>query len=229
MGNVKFDEAVAGLDADPAQWKDSLGLDPRLPSLVIGSTRGEKEEEFVRAALTELDQTHRDQYNFIWAPRHIESAPALAANVNAVRRSQGEKGSRMILDTFGELSQVYCVADIVIIGGGFDNLGGQNLIQPLAHGKPVIHGPHMQNFRIPTELAAQAGATLVADNPTALATHLREWLNYPDRRDEMGRRARDTVSDHVGASRRYAERIVAHLPELTAKSAVPSTKKKGRR
>lgn len=229
LGNVKFDEATAGLAADPTEWRTTLGLDATLPTIVIGSTRGDNEEAFVKEALLELDKTHRDQYNLIWAPRHIESAESLARSIQAGRRSLGDQGSRLVLDTFGELSQIYSVADIVVIGGGFDQLGGQNLIQPLAHGKPVIHGPHMQNFRVPADLAARAEATLLAENPAALATHLRELLTHSNRRVEMGDRARRMVAEHVGASRRYAERIVAQLPEREAPKPSNSHKKKGRR
>lgn len=229
LGNVKFDEASAGLEADPAHWRHALGLDDSLPTVVIGSTRGETEETFVQQALKELDQTHKDRYNLIWAPRHIESAERLARASGAGRRSLGEKGPRLILDTFGELSEIYSVADVVVIGGGFDTLGGQNLIQPLAHGKPVIHGPHMENFRVPADLAARASATMVAETPSALATHLRELLTNETRRKEMGERARTMVAEHVGASRRYAERIVANLPELSTPKPHTPNKKKGRR
>ena len=73
----------------------------------------------------------------------MPSTKRLAANAKAKfgesgRRSLGEKSNYTILDTYGELGKVYCAADVVVIGGGFDNQGGQNLIQPLAHGKPVI-------------------------------------------------------------------------------------------
>lgn len=229
LGNVKFDEATAGLEADPARWRHALGLDNSRPTVIIGSTRGEMEEAFVQDALMQLDQTHKDQYNLIWAPRHIESAENLARTAHAGRRSQGDQGPRLILDTFGELSEIYSVADVVVIGGAFDKLGGQNLIQPLAHGKPVIHGPHMENFRVPADLAARASATLVAESPSALATHLRELLTHETRRKEMGERARKVVAEHVGASRRYAERIVANLPEIKPVNGPTSSKKKGRR
>jgi 3-deoxy-D-manno-octulosonic-acid transferase len=229
LGNVKFDEATAGLEADPARWRQTLGLDDSRPTIIVGSTRGEMEETFVHQALLELDQTHHDQYNLIWAPRHIESSENLARTARAGRRSQGAQGPRLILDTFGELSEIYSVADVVVIGGAFDKLGGQNLIQPLAHGKPVIHGPHMENFRAPADLAARAAATLVADSPSALATHLRELLTNETRRKDMGERARKVVAEHIGASRRYAERIVVNLPELKSVNTPTSGKKKGRR
>jgi len=148
----------------------------------------------------------------VHAPRHLERVPFLMKSVEtrfgkASLRSKGEGGFYVILDTYGELSEVYSVADVVVIGGGFEALGGQNILQPLAHGKPVIHGPHMDNFREVSDAARAAGATLVARDADELASELEKLLNDPDECGRMGKAASDFVSMNVGASRRYAEAI----------------------
>jgi 3-deoxy-D-manno-octulosonic-acid transferase len=210
LGNSKFDQAAEGLSADRGRWQDELGLDHARLTLVIGSTRGAEEEDFV---LDALEKVGLDKLQVIHAPRHLETAPALAANVSrrfgaAAFRSKGESGPYLILDSYGELSQVYSVADIVIVGGGFSNLGGQNLIQPLAHGKPVIHGPHMQNFRDVVEAAQKVHATIECRTSDELAGAIAKLVASPELRQDMADRAHELVVGSLGASTRYAEAIV---------------------
>jgi 3-deoxy-D-manno-octulosonic-acid transferase len=179
--------------------------------VVIGSTRGEEEEALLFDALALVGF---DKVQVIHAPRHLERVNAIADQAMAKTggiafRSRGESGPYMVLDTYGELAQIYCVADVVIVGGGFSNLGGQNIMQPLAHGKPVIHGPYMQNFRDVAALAARAGATRVAANSRELATVLEELLDDATLRKQMGAAARELIAENVGASARYADAIAA--------------------
>lgn len=209
LGNCKFDQAVEGLDADPAEWRSKLGLAEGKPVLVIGSTRSEKEEALVLDAVAAIGA---GRLQVIHAPRHLERAEPLAAEVqrrfgSSARRSLGETGPYVILDTYGELNRVYSLADLVVIGGGFDDLGGQNLIQPLAVGKPVLHGPHMQNFRDSAEMAQSAGASLVCRTASELAESIRSLLEDDVRRQAMGKAAKDLVQANLGASERYAEAI----------------------
>jgi 3-deoxy-D-manno-octulosonic-acid transferase len=99
------------------------------------------------------------------------------------------------------------VADLVIVGGGFEDLGGQNIIQPLAHGKAVLHGPHMQNFRDVASMAAKAGATRVCATAEELAKAIEDLMADPGTRNEMGKQAKALVSRNLGASARYAKLI----------------------
>ncbi|MBS1723571.1 MAG: 3-deoxy-D-manno-octulosonic acid transferase [Armatimonadetes bacterium] len=229
FGNCKFDQAAEGLDADPEHWRSELGLSNDRPVVVIGSTRSEMEEDFVLQAIRGLDA------QVVWAPRHLERTGAIkslleGAGVSVRLRSQGSAppSQVVLLDTYGELSQVYSVADIVVIGGGFDDLGGQNLIQPLAHGKPVIHGPNMQNFKDVTEAADRAGAARCVRTPSELRTALETLLADKALRVRMGGLATDLVKVNLGASERYAEAIVrasghqSKGPELTPTSTTPA-------
>lgn len=212
-GNCKFDEAVGGLDADPSEWRSKLGIPDGAAVVVVGSTRGADEEELVVGAL--LDPRLETVY-VVHAPRHLERATDLAALVaskfgTVALRSKGESGKYLVLDTYGELASVYSVADVVVVGGGFGDYGGQNIIQPLAHGKPVLHGPHMQNFRDVSRLALEAGATRVCGDAASLADALVEVIGDAGLRSDMGARAQALVRANVGASVRYAEAVVAGL------------------
>lgn len=205
FGNCKFDQAVDGLDTDPAEWRALLGLPEGVPVVVIGSTRGEDEERFVVSALEPLAK----EVAIVWAPRHLERADAVAATMaqafgDTSRRSRAERGQYIVLDTYGELAKVYALADVVIIGGGFGDYGGQNLLQALAHGKPVLHGPHMANFRDVAKASLALGASREVVTPSELTSVLRELLQDRGRATQMGEAGRRFVEENAGASRRYA-------------------------
>ena len=207
MGNVKFDAAREAPTRGRAFWVSELGFDPARPIVVVGSTRGVDEEEFVLKA---LDLIGRETVQVVHAPRHIERAEAIAQKVpGATRRSRGERGVYTILDTYGELADVYGAADVAIVGGGFGEYGGQNILQPLAKGVPTLHGPHMGNFRDVARIAGKAGATRVCATSEELAQALRDLLANEPARREMGVRAAAMFEAHAGAADRYADAIVA--------------------
>jgi 3-deoxy-D-manno-octulosonic-acid transferase len=211
LGNTKFDEAAGASALDASGWRNELGLDDR-PVVVVGSTRSELEVLTVISAL----EPFAGQIQVVHAPRHLETAPEVADLAKNTPfsfgfRSKGEKADYIVLDTYGELGAVYSVADIVIVGGGFDTLGGQNIIQPLALGKPVLHGPNMFNFREVAAQSVEAGASRVCATHEELESALRELLGSAEKRAEMGRAASDLVKKNLGASARYAEVITESL------------------
>jgi 3-deoxy-D-manno-octulosonic-acid transferase len=212
-GNTKTDEAVSAIDTSTKNWREELGLLHDLPVVVVGSTRSELEEELVSQAVHELGP---ERIQLIWAPRHLERADAVVTRLQTTgwqvtKRSTRGAGNAIVLDTFGELSSIYSVADIAIIGGGFDRFGGQNLLQPLAHGIPVLHGPYMNNFREAAEAAQAAGATVLCEDAAQLSAALRRLLEEPATRMEMGTAARRVIEASRGASARYARAILAAL------------------
>lgn len=217
FGNTKFDEAAATPVMSPQEWRDQLGIPDGRQVVVVGSTRSEMEEELVVNSFFKLDNVV-----FIHAPRHIESAERIAGifakHVGATGRTVGfrskrQKADYIILDTFGELGSVYSVADVVVIGGGFDNLGGQNLIQPMAAGKPALHGPNMMNFRTVSEASVKAGASIVCPDEASLVAALTELLADPAKQQTMGEAGAALVAQNVGASKRYADAVLAALPK----------------
>lgn len=211
FGNCKYDQAVP--EQAERDWRTELKLPPGLPVLVIGSTRGEDEESFVLSALRTVGF---ERFACVHAPRHLERASALlgaarAAGADAVLRSEGEPGSYVILDTYGELAAIYAVADIAIVGGGFGSYGGQNPVQPMAHGKPVLFGPNMHNFAEVARQAIEAGAAIVCAEPHELGRQTRLLLADESMRASMGREGRRIVEANMGASHRYAAAVAEAL------------------
>lgn len=198
LGNVKFDTA---LPPDRAAQRRKFGFGEEDFVVVVGSTRGEGEEDLVLAALDGLGAKS------IVAPRHLERADALAAKRPMARWSRKETGPLVLLDTYGELADAYSAADVAVVGGGFLNLGGQNLIQALAAGVPVLHGPHMQNFRAAAEAAHAVGASRIVRDAAELREALEALRADSESRHRMGEAGRRLVAESAGAAVRYAEAI----------------------
>lgn len=119
-------------------------------------------------------------------------------------------------DTLGEMALYYGLADFALLGGSFEPLGGQNLIEAAACGCPVILGPHAFNFAEAAEQAVAAGAARrVSDMSQALAVAQR-WLDNPAQREAASRAALAFAAAHRGATERTAQAIEALWAQVSA-------------
>ncbi len=213
-GNTKFDQALESAHSDPEEWRRTLSLPPSAPVIVVGSTRTPEEERLVLSAYQQVVQQIPDTC-LVLAPRHLERVPEVenlftSAGFTVLRRSQlplpeGHYAQVVLVDTFGELASLYAVADVAVVGGAFAPLGGQNLFQPLAHGKPVFFGPHTHNFRDIAHLAKEAGVGFEVADAKALAEGILNLLCDPDKRTQIAKQARELVAHHQGATKRSVE------------------------
>lgn len=216
LGNSKYDQAADLVgEVDIQGWKNRLYIPENKTILVIGTTRSRREEKMILKVLQQLDLT---QLHIIHAPRHLEHVPEIVKDLENNQipyslRSQPTQGANYtLLDSFGELAQVYALADIVILGGSFeDQLVGANLMQPLALSKPLIHGSGMKDFAEASEMAHKAGATLIASSAEELKQFLEELLQSPEKRKDLSDRAFTFVQANRGASEQYAKRIIEAL------------------
>ncbi len=196
-GNLKFDSRpdAAQLAAGRA-WRAALGR----PVLLIASSR-EGEEALLLQALPE-----NENILVVVVPRHPRRFDEVAQWAQSRRTLQPSPAPahRVYLgDTMGEMAFYYGACDVAVIGGSFAPLGGQNLIEALAAGAPVIVGPSMFNFAEATRLALEAGAAL--QSPDA-ATAVREALKLIEdstRREAMGRAGKALCAEHRGATQRH--------------------------
>jgi 3-deoxy-D-manno-octulosonic-acid transferase len=214
VGSLKFDGAGNGAPA----------LSPRVtpegrPILIAGSTL-EPEEKILLSVLARLRGSFPDLYLVI-APRHPArfdevAELARASGLRVARRSQSEPSAReadvLVLDTLGELASLYAEADVVFVGGSLATWGGHNIIEPASHGKPVLFGPHMQNFADIARLFLDAEAALQVKDETSLESTLRELLLSPELRGALSRRALDIVSANRGAADRTVAELKAIVP-----------------
>ncbi len=127
--------------------------------------------------------------------------------------SNGQSVPVLLLDTLGELSAAWGLADIAFVGGSLTRRGGQNMIEPAGYGAAVLFGPHTRNFKDVVALLLDADAARVVPRPEDLLGTVREMLENPVRVREMGDRAQQLVTTQTGATSRTVELIVdAVLP-----------------
>ena len=217
-GSIKFDVVVpeAAL-ATGAALRAAIGA---RPVLLCASTREGEEplilDAYIRASLPA-------NALLLIVPRHPqrfdEVEKLIAARGLAVRRRSGlaqddavAQGTQVLLgDSMGEMFAYYAACDCAFVGGSLLPLGGQNLIEPAALGKPVLIGPHTFNFALVTEQAiAAGGAALVAD-ADALMAQASALLQDPARLSSMGQKALAFASQHRGATPRTLAAIQALL------------------
>jgi 3-deoxy-D-manno-octulosonic-acid transferase len=108
----------------------------------------------------------------------------------------------VIVDTIGELEQVYGLADLVFVGGSLVPHGGQNVMEPAAQGKPVLHGPFVQNFAQEVLLLERAGSSRQVADASALAAAVSELLADPELMRRMSDAGREAVQAQKGATAR---------------------------
>jgi 3-deoxy-D-manno-octulosonic-acid transferase len=205
-GNLKFDVAL-----DPAQlsagreWKAKLGR----PVLLLASTRDGEEKILIGALPARLVNLL-----VVVVPRHPQRFDEVAQWADA-RRSRNdipEKKHRIYLgDTMGKMAFYYAACDVAVIGGSFLPLGGQNLIEALAAGAPVVVGPSMFNFAEATRLALEAGAAIqVGDAHSAIARAV-TLLSESAKRKAMSEAGKQLCEAHRGATQKHLEILKALL------------------
>jgi len=196
-GNLKFDVALdAAQLAAGREWRARVGRQV----LLIASTR-EGEEKLL------LDQLPQGRGVLTVAvPRHPQRFDEVAQWAQA-RRSRNEmpnEKTRIYLgDTLGEMAFYYAACDVAVIGGSFVPLGGQNLIEALAAGAPVVAGPSMFNFAEATRLAVEAGAAIQMGDAQAGIREALALLSSPGRRAAMGEAGRKLCEAHRGATQKH--------------------------
>jgi 3-deoxy-D-manno-octulosonic-acid transferase len=217
-GNTKFDALVLEGSAErDAALRAEMGLRPGAPVFMAGSTH-EGEEELLLEVYERLAARVPD-LQLVVAPRYVErcgKVMALAAErgLSVRLRSGGAAAGAahvVVLDTIGELAAAYRLATLVFVGGSFVTRGGQNVLEPAGQGKPVLFGPHMENFKDSIQVLVGRGGIQV-QTPEALQKVAQELLARPDKIAELGELARNAVSGIRGASARNVDHMVRALP-----------------
>ncbi|BBB91571.1 MAG TPA: 3-deoxy-D-manno-octulosonic acid transferase [Methylomusa anaerophila] len=220
-GNTKFDQNYTEISpAEREVLRRELGLADDRRVIVAGSTHKGEEE----LLLTSFEQI-RIKFPgtaLILAPREILRADELidiAAKFGftARRRTLMKEKPELtggcdviVIDTIGELGKIYGLGDIIYVGGSLAATGGHNILEPAAHGKPIIVGPHMFNFKDTYALLSGRGACETVYDNAGLTEKILELLENPAMREEMGRQALNIIRENQGAARESAR----HLKEL---------------
>ncbi|HYL90431.1 MAG TPA: 3-deoxy-D-manno-octulosonic acid transferase [Burkholderiales bacterium] len=199
-GNLKFDVTPdAAQVAAGAAWRKALGR----PVILLASTREGEEAMLLASRPASLANAGVLIVVVPRHPRRFDEVAALADSRRSLQPMPGAADRVHVGDSMGEMAFYYGACDVAIIGGSFAPLGGQNLIEALAVGAPVIVGPHMYNFAEATELALEAGAAIqVAEAASALRSAL-DLLAHEEKRRRMGESGRSLCNLHRGATARH--------------------------
>ena len=223
-GSIKFD-GVATDRNNPAtvRMRELLGLSSSETIFMAGSTQ-EPEEQLAIQSWLEC----RKQFpalRLILIPRHRERFDEVAqlvkkAGIELTRRSllpssiQPKSDAVILVDSIGELSACWGLADIAFVGGSFGNRGGQNMIEPAAFGAAVLFGPNTWNFRDVVRTFKDANACLQLNSAEELTPTLLRLVTDPAERQLLGVTAQAAVRTQVGATAKTASLLVEILPKV---------------
>jgi 3-deoxy-D-manno-octulosonic-acid transferase len=227
-GNIKFDfELQQDVQPEGAAWRRSQA--PARPVWVAGSTH-EGEESILLEAHATLRRTHPDAL-LILVPRHpgrfVEVGQQLdRRGVRWVGRASGDgvtpQVEVLLGDTMGELLMFYAAADVAFVAGSLVPVGGHNLLEPAALGKPILTGPHNFNGEDIFQKLLEAGAVSVAEDASALAARLAALFDDEAARREQGARGLAVLEANRGAIRRLLALLEPLLAPAPSASAVPA-------
>jgi 3-deoxy-D-manno-octulosonic-acid transferase len=221
-GNLKFD--VSPSEAPPIleSLRRALAAEGAGPVLVCGSTVEDEEAPLLKAF--ENLRVRHPRAVMILAPRHPQRFDDVAILLQQLgirfhRRSRWARealaGGVLLVDSIGELSALYALADVAFVGGSLVPRGGHNIIEPAQHGVAIVVGNHTENFRDIVALFQSRDAVRIV-GVSELPLTLMHLLADDDERHALGRRAEETMRSQMGATARTLEALHALLaPDKT--------------
>jgi 3-deoxy-D-manno-octulosonic-acid transferase len=206
-GNIKHDAPISAGTIPESDPSDSI--------LLAASTHAGEEREIAAAWLTLRKDFPR--FRLIIAPRHAERRSEVRTALESIGiscrlRSEGAEISDMplLLDTTGELSRWYSMATVVFVGKSLPisvNHGGQNMIEPLQAGAPVLIGPHTGNFEPLATQLCEAGAAIRVNDHREIADAALSLLGNDAKRSSMISAATGVLKPHQGAVERNCDLV----------------------
>jgi 3-deoxy-D-manno-octulosonic-acid transferase len=223
-GNVKFDVGVLpALVAQGVEWRAPFTSTGRRV-ILVASTREHEEAALLDAFLRQFVEfaQHGRRPLLVVVPRHPSRFDDVASRIAARRLSLARRSQVTpppadidvwLGDSMGELQAYYAMSDLAIIGGSFQPLGGHNLIEAAALGKPAIMGPSIFNFAEAVRLALEANAMISVADADAAMVEAAKLFASPERLKQMGENALHFAQAHRGATSRTMEIIQNTLLE----------------
>jgi 3-deoxy-D-manno-octulosonic-acid transferase len=224
-GSLKFDSLELSSTALQVRARDRVlryfRIPPTRPIIVAGSTMKGEEAAVLRAF--RKVRTAAPNALLILAARN----PERFGEAEQLARSEGWKVARrsdlavdaeprvdiVVLDTIGELATIYQIATIVFVGGSLVATGGHNVLEPAVFGKPIVFGPHMENFREIADAFVTNGAGIQLTGEAELEEAFLSLMGDPVRRARLGAAARALVEANRGANEKSVAVLSALLPQ----------------
>jgi len=223
-GSLKFDSLQVPSPAPLGKPRERVlrffRMSPSRVVMVAGSTVKGEEPAILRA-FARLRLTAPNALAIL-APRHPErfgevERLARDAGFITMRRSNlpidaEPRAEVVVLDTVGELAQLYQLATAVFVGGSLVDHGGHNILEPAVFGKPIIFGPYMRNFKEIAEAFVSNGAAVQVASDRDLDNAMLTLITDPVRRARLGAAARALVEANRGAKDKTLKVIADLLP-----------------
>lgn len=215
-GNTKYDQTYASVtEADKIALQDEFGFGRNHPIIVAGSTHKGEEEAIFKAFQAIIKEFPCAR--LLIAPREImrgndvkslSERMGLRAICRSTMTEPVHEGTPVIvLDTIGELGRLYSLGDIIFVGGSLVKTGGHNILEPAAHGKPILVGPHMFNFKEIYALLSSRDACLMVRDGNALTKTMLKLCHDKELRERMGANCLALVHENRGATQRNTEEL----------------------
>lgn len=216
-GNAKYDLLLRQSDSRIQQKIQQIfGVKADEPVFLAGSTRHSEEDIILDAYQKVIQKAPKTL--LILAPRHLERTRHIEKMIKSrglycqLRTCLDNSGKNrtapvIILDTMGELQAVYSIATVVFCGSSLAPLGGQNILEPAVWAKPVLYGPHMEDFLDARSLLESTGGGIEVKDGNDLAEKVLFFITQPDQARKTGILARKAVEMNQGAAKKHAEVI----------------------
>jgi len=220
-GDTRYDQVWARAQKSPSPLTQSLHSSR--PTLVAGSTWPSDEERLLPAWLRIREKI--PDARLIIAPHAVSDAHLRSierwARDNALRLERLDSkrtasADIILVDRYGVLGDLYALADVAYVGGGFQSAGLHSVLEPAAFGAPVLFGPRNEKSRDPARLT-DAGGGAEINGPVDLSIRLGDWLGSTTARDGAGSQARAMVQQGVGAAERSYELVATLLLRMPAR------------
>lgn len=217
-GNLKYDIPFRQVGPEERrELRQRYAIGQELLVWTAGSTHAGEEEQ-VLEAYRELAAGATELF-LVLVPRHPERANDVAqllerSGISYRRRTAlaaGEAvfsaGEVLLVDTIGEMMDLYALSDLAYVGGSLVPTGGHNLLEPAALGVPCVFGPHMNNFREITGLVLEYGAGIQVESAGQLTAAVRSLLESGTLRQVLGQNGLKMMRDNGGATDRHLQEI----------------------
>lgn len=232
LGNLKFDvQDQPEAQALAQRWRRGWTVGDRAPPVVMLASSREGEEllwlDALLAHKARLQALTDAGVLWLLVPRHPQRFDEVhqllqSRGLSVYRRSalpsnalswpaEAVQAQVLLGDSVGEMPVYFQASDMALLGGSFEPLGGQNLIEAAAFGCPVVMGPHTFNFAQAAELAESIGAARRVHDMEGALDQVLAWLRQPGELAEAQAQGRQMVAQSTGAAERHAQALASAL------------------